>query len=149
MHRLLLPIIMLAFILSACSSGTTELPGAWLGEGKFNAAQGSMDVKAQLEILPDGTYRFLVIEPGILALAGVERGKWSQSGDLLNLTPDPEEQGDDNRSILFRSAPRNFQPKTLRVVGQIKSLELADGPMQVTFTHNPKATASLREAGEL
>jgi len=146
---ILIVVTLLSFLITACSSAPDTLHGAWLGEGKFTAARGSMDVRAQLEILPDGTYRFLVIEPGILALAGVENGKWQQDGNRVDLTPDVEEPGDESRSVLFQSAPRNFRPKTLEIKGNLRSLELADGPLQVTFKYNHKATGQLREAGEL
>ncbi len=135
-------------LLTSCSNAPDSLHGAWLGEGKFNAARGSMDVRAQVEFLPDGSYRFLVLEPGILALAGVENGKWTQNGDIVDLIPNVEEPGE-QRSVLFGSAPRNFQPKLLLVESGLRSLKLDDGPMQITFKHNPEATAKLREAGEL
>lgn len=135
------------------SSGSApgQLEGAWLGTGQFNADAGKMDMKAQLEILPGGEYRFLIIEPPILMMAGMEEGNWTRTGDDVNLTP-VEKPADDptkKKSILFGAAPRNFQPKTLKIEGNIKSLRLDDGPAQLVFHWNNEASERLRERGEL
>jgi hypothetical protein len=147
----MIPFLVALLLVAGCSNPDahpTTVHGAWIGTGEFRAGQGKLDVRAQLEVLPNGRYRFLVLEPGLLAAVGAEIGDWTRNGNTLDLAPD-EETHDPNRRGLLGSAPRNFRPKSLSVVGEVKSLELNDGPMTITFKPNPKATAKLREAGEL
>lgn len=137
--------------ITSSSSAPAQLEGAWLGTGQFTAAAGKMDMKAQLEILPSGEYRYLIIEPAVMMMAGMEEGNWTRNGDDVNLTP-VEKAADDptkKKSVLFGAAPRNFQPKTLTIEGNFKSLKLDDGPAQLTFHQNEEATARLRERGEM
>ncbi|MCC5877943.1 MAG: hypothetical protein JJU11_17130 [Candidatus Sumerlaeia bacterium] len=155
-----LPIIVflaLSLLGQGCSQGNEgpgTLHGAWLGEGVFSSPYGQMDVKAQLELLGDNSYRFLVLEPPVLMMAGVEKGDWIFDGDSLELNPQEEpgeEVGDQSASPLqvLRSAPKNFRPKTLSVSPSLKELRLLDDQMDLTFQRNAVATKTLKEKGEI
>jgi len=137
----------------------TTLEGAWLGEGQFNTRAGSMDVKAQLELLSDGTYRYLILEPGVLAMMGDERGRWSRQGQTLTLTPGsaaapPQTPtATPNDSVVERlrqSGAASPRPaKQLEIAGDLSDLRFDDGKLEITFTPNPAATAKLQAAGEV
>ncbi len=134
--------------------GSPQLEGAWKGEGTFSASAGSMDAKAQLEILSDGTYRFLILEPKLLMLAGKEKGKWSREGVLLTLSPvnGKAEEDDARKSVLEtlrESSPENLRVKQLTLADDLSSMNLSDGPMSLEFTPNAEATRKLEEAGEV
>lgn len=125
----------------------TSLDGAWLGEGTFHASAGEQGVKAQLELLSDGTYRFLIIEPRVLMLAGMEKGKWTVKGQQLDLAPEPA-QTSEGGGILSQ-APRDFRPKTLTIESDMSALLLDDSKMDLRFTPNEEATKKLREKGDV
>lgn len=131
----------------ACSKPgrTPALEGAWLGEGEFSASAGSVTVKAQLEILKDGTYRYLILEPRILALTGAESGTWSRDGQSLVLQPVNEkaeatETGTSVFGKLRESSPQDLRVKKMSIAGDLGSLTLSDGPMDIVFQPNPAAT---------
>ncbi len=136
--------ILSALFLSGCSERT--LLQAWLGEGEFTIRGRSLDVKAQLEILEDGTYRYLILEPGIIAMMGMETGTWQENGSDLDLSPN---QGSTEAGGILGSTPRDFNPKTLSIEGNYSRLILDDGAMQITFKPNPEATKKLRANGEV
>lgn len=146
-------VVALCLLLCGCGGGEKEPPslhGAWLGEGDFSSSHGKMAVKAQLEILADESYRFLILEPAILMAAGMEQGTWTLTDSSLDLHPAEETAEEEKEGFsLFGSAPRNFQPKTLTVAPGMKELSLRDGPMQLTFHRNRKATDVLRRNGEI
>jgi hypothetical protein len=150
----------LLLLLTGCDGGLgsslpTTLEGAWLGEGQYSTRAGSMDVKAQLELLSDGTYRFLILEPGVLAMMGGEQGQWSRQGQTLTLTPAPPKTPsatpDDSvfEQLRQSSAASPRPPKQLTVAGNLADLRLDEGKLAITFTPNPDATAKLRASGEV
>jgi hypothetical protein len=113
-----------------------------------------MDVKAQLEILSDGTYRFLILEPKVLMLAGMEKGKGSREGALLTLSPfnGKAEEDDARKSVLEmlrKSSPENLRVKQLTLADDLRSMSLSDGPLELELTPNAEATRKLEEAGEV
>lgn len=122
------------------------LEGAWLGEGEFSASAGSVTVKTQLEILKDGTYRYLILEPRILALTGAESGTWSRDGQSLLLQPVNEkaeatETGTSASGKLRESSPLDLtESQKISIAGDLGSLNLSDGPMDIVFQTNPAAT---------
>lgn len=158
------PFLCIVFILLGFSScgkrgGPPRLEGAWLGEGTFSVSAGSKDVKAQLEILPDGSYRFLFLEPGILMMSGMEQGVWTREGEVLTLTPGDgksdeetaEEEGvkDGVFETLRKSPPKNLRVKQLKIGDDLGSMTMSDGPLELEFTPNPEATRKLEQAGDL
>lgn len=130
-------------------TGKASPQGAWLGEGEFQASAGSTDVKAQLEILKDGTYRFLILEPRVLMLAGIEKGHWTESNGELRLAPDEALSSEGQLSVLAPQTPRNFRPKALAISPGYTSLRIEDGQWSATFLPNEEPTAKMREAGEI
>ena len=156
MKALALSLAVSLLCLASCgkSSGPPRLEGAWLGEGEFSVSAGSKGVKAQLEILSDGTYRFLILEPRILMMAGVEKGNWSRDGELLTLTPvNEKKEGDDSKKsvleTLRKSSPEKLRVKKLIIADDLSSLTLSDGPLALQFTPNEEATQRLEEAGDV
>jgi hypothetical protein len=156
MKALTLHIVFILICLSSCGdrNGPPRLEGAWLGEGIYSTTAGSKDVKAQLEILSDGTYRFLILEPSVLMLTGMEKGNWTRDGSLLTLSPvngKSEEKGD-GKSVfetLRKSSPENLRVKNLTLADDLSFLNLSDGPMELEFYPNAEATRKLEEAGEV
>ena len=143
---------------SAAAAAPTSVHGAWLGEGTFNAEAGTTEVTAQLELLSDGTYRFMILQPRVLALAGAEKGQWTTQGSTLHLKPDEEKPATPNpqtgekpsvMDVLRSSSPRELREKDLSVANDFSSLTLDDGKMQLRFRPNPTATAKLKAAGEI
>lgn len=155
------PLISLLFclaVLTACGSReekASSVHGAWLGEGVFTSPHGTMAMRAQLELLSDGSYRMLVLDPPVLMIFGMEKGSWSHQDGSLHLNPIEEEVPEnlDTESTspirLLQSAPRNFQPKTLTTNRGLSRLSLDDGPMKLEFQRNREATRVLREKGEI
>lgn len=143
-------IILAVTLTSGCggpgSRGQPSEEGAWLGEGTFHAAVGTEKVTAQLEILSDGTYRFLMLEPRVLMMMGVETGEWSRTDELLNLTPSGDQTGGGG---LFSQVPKDFRPKTLIIEPDNAAFLLKDEEMDMRFLPNPEATMQLRERGEV
>lgn len=140
------------------ATGPATLHGAWLGEGTFSARGRSVAVKAQLEILPDGRYRFLILEPAMLMLAGVEEGTWSRDEVTLALTPGTEAEPaepdaeDAEPSVARMLRPSNAQSvraKSLAIGDDLSELLLDDHPLTLRFTPNAPATQKLRDAGQL
>lgn len=127
--------------------GESGIEGAWLGEGTFHADAGTQDMKAQLEILSDGTYRFMVIEPRVLMLMGAEEGDWTRADRQLDLTPTNNDSG--GGGGLLARAPRNFQPKSLTIGEDNDALVLLDDKMEMRFEPNAEATKKLRQGGEV
>lgn len=123
--------------------------GAWLGEGAFTAPEGTQEIKAQLELLQDGTYRFMVIEPrALMMVVGLEKGKWKLEGESLDLAPFPDQTSEGTGKLgALNSAPKNFRPKTLSVDGD--AFVLKDAQMNLRFSPNLKATEKLREVGDI
>ena len=153
MKALTLFLILFVVCLTSCSE-PSQLEGAWLGEGTFSVSAGSKKVKAQLEILSDGTYRFLILEPRILMITGMEKGTWSREGALLTLSPVNEKmKRDDSKKSVFsnlrKSSPAKLRVKQLTLVDGLSSMTLSDGPLELKFTPNVKATRKLEEAGEV
>lgn len=161
-----------AFVLLGCDEGSgtsatgspaatpspTSVRGAWLGKGTFNASAGSTPVVAQLEVLKDGTYRFLIIEPRILALAGMETGTWTHANGTLELTPDEEKPATPNpetgekpslMDAMRAGSPRELREKTLHVAQGFSSMSIDDEKMKLRFEPNPDATAKLQAAGDI
>lgn len=141
---------------AACSkrSGPPQLEGAWLGQGEFSASAGSKTMKAQLEILSDGSYRFLILEPRVLMMAGVEKGDWVREGNRLTLTPVKEKEKEDksNKSVfetLRKTSPVELRVKQLTIADDLSALVLSDGPMELEFAPNEEATRKLIESGEV
>lgn len=136
---------------TATSSTATVSPdhGAWLGVGTFRATEGTQQIKAQLELLANGTYRFMVIEPRVLMLlVGLEKGKWQRTGKQLNLNPFPDQTSKDTgKPGILNKAPKNFRPKSLSIQGD--TFLLKDEQMDLQFEPNPKATEKLRKSGEI
>ncbi|MEX0653712.1 MAG: hypothetical protein WD534_06485 [Phycisphaeraceae bacterium] len=147
--------LLLAGLLIGCDRSPappTTLEGAWLGEGEFRVSRGSQEVTAQLELLSDGSYRFLVLEPSIMALTGTERGVWSREGQTLTLTPGIPERdpgGSVFQQLRDDSPDADRPPKTLVIAVDLADLQFDDGPMHLTFRPNPEATASLQAAGDV
>jgi hypothetical protein len=156
----------LAVTLAGCenfSSTPKTLEGAWMGEGAFHSRMGQMDVKAQLELLSDGTYRYLILEPGILTMTGPENGDWQREDQTLTLTPvverpDPPAESEDGGEESGKSALQGLQKgfaaserpqKTLTIADNLSKLEMRDGKIRLTFKPNPEATAKLISAGEV
>ncbi|MEX2673307.1 MAG: hypothetical protein WD294_14480 [Phycisphaeraceae bacterium] len=135
-------LITLALSLNACGEATSPPPtleGAWLGAGDFRASRGSADVEAQLELHPDGSYEFLILQPSIMTLAGTEKGQWSREGDHLTLTPGAvgpttPEQVDKEAPLSVLRTGQTAKPKTLTITE--RQLEFRDGPMSITFSAN-------------
>ncbi len=151
---LIIMICMTCVLPLGCSQGSSPTgkaspQGAWLGEGEFQASAGSTTVKAQLEILNDGTYRFLILEPRVLMLAGMEKGHWTESNGALRLAPDEALSSERQLSVLAPQAPRNFRPKTLTISPGYTSLRIEDGQWKATFLPNEEPTTKLREKGEI
>lgn len=135
-----------ATVATVTQSAASPNHGAWLGEGTFRAQQGTQQVKAQLELLAGGTYRFMVIEPRVLMMVvGLEKGNWQRTDELLNLNPFPD-QSNSNGGV-FNKAPKNFRPKSLTIDGD--TFLLQDDQMNLRFTPNPKATEKLAKRGEI
>ncbi len=156
--------IALAAMLTGCdgsvSSPPTRLEGAWLGAGIFRAGAGNADVTAQLELLSDGTYRMLILKPAILAMTGPETGAWSRDGQTLTLTPgaapatatEAEDEAHASAGVfqkLRSGSSAGGRTKTLTIAGNLSDLRLVDGPLELTFTPNPDATAKLQAAGDV
>ena len=152
-----MPLIMLfafAFLLAACDNTAVTpdtLEGAWLGQGTFRTAAGDAQVKAQLELLADGSYRLLILEPAILALTGPETGTWASDEHNLTLTPlatTPQNHTPSPDDPPFQQLRTGSQPtvKSLTIADNLAHLQLRDGPLRLTFKPNPAATAALREA---
>ncbi len=154
----------LALALAGCDRSSAKLPatleGAWIGDGTFRASVGEAEVQAQLELLSDGSYRFLVLKPAILALTGLERGTWSRNGPTLTLTPAPppppaaddsapKPEGSVFQQLRKGSAAASKPPKTLTIADDLRDLRFDDGKLALTFTPNPDATAKLRADGEV
>ena len=147
----------IASLLIVCcgkSGAPPALEGAWLGEGTFSAGAGELAVKAQLEILSDGSYRFLILEPGIMAMMGLESGKWIREGRSLTLQPKNEKSGGTEKdasviSKLRQSSPENLRVKKLVIAEGLSSLQLIDGPLNIEFKPNLEARRKLKEAGEI
>lgn len=147
--RLIILFFLLPIFLAGCSdSRPSQLQAAWLGEGQYSSSAGNADVKAQLEILDNGTYRFLILEPRVLMLAGMEEGTWAEAGGKVDLTP-VEKPAGEKRSGLFSTTPRNFRPKTLTVEGDYSKLVISDDEFEMDFLLNEKATDKLVENGEI
>ena len=146
-------LILLATCLAVLSCGKPPtLEGAWLGEGTYSVSIGSKPVKAQLEILKDGSYRYLILEPGILALTGVEKGSWKREGTTLVLKPGepaPPEEDSSVLGALRRGSPKELRIKKLQISEDLKSLQQLDGALELEFRKNQKATAKLQKAGEI
>ena len=107
-----------------------------------------------MEILSDGTYRYLILEPRVLMLAGMEKGNWNREGELLTLSPAKEKAEDDGakKSVfetLRKSSPENLREKQLSLADDLSTMSLSDGPMQLEFTPNAEATRKLEEAGDV
>lgn len=128
------------------ASAAPQLEAAWLGTGQFAASMGDAAVKAQLEILTGGDYRFLILEPKALMLAGIEEGTWTREEQTLHLQPLTDEK---EKSGILRGAPRDFRPKTLAIAEDLSELVLQDDKMNMTFKLNEKASAKLRAEGEI
>ncbi len=155
-----LVLVLWLLVLVGCDGGSraalpTTLEGAWRGAGQFTARGGSLDVTAQLELLSDGSYRLLILEPGVLAMAGAEGGTWSRQGPTLTLTPDPP-QGptatpDDSvfEQLRQSSAASPRPPKRLTIASDLADLRMDDGKLALTFTPDPDATAKLQAAGDV
>ncbi len=152
---LCLPVVL--FLLVSCDrqSARDTVIGAWLGEGTFSTRAGAADIQAQLEILSDGSYRFLIIKPTVLAMTGMETGSWTLDADQLILQPTAEQadpEADEKGSVLQqirRASPAKLRIKSLQVTADFSVLELSDGPMQVTFLPNDEVTKKLIESGEV
>lgn len=172
--------LLVAVGLCGCGGGATakapeSLEGAWLGKGLFHAGAGDAEVTAQLELLSDGSYRYLILKPSILALTGLEEGAWQREGQTLTLSPGVEPKGADNSeasgeaeteeielgpdgkpklSSVF-GALRNTNgqnarpPRTLTVAEDRSQLTFDDGKLEITYTYNVKAAASLRKRGDV
>lgn len=157
-----------AFLFSVIScdkpGGPPTLERAWLGEGTFSVSAGSKPMKAQLEILTDGTYRFMILEPRILMLTGIESGTWTRDGQLLTLQPVNEkaktptkggastDSSKDSSSVLKtlrQSSPKNLRVKKLNIAADLSSLSLSDGPLDIEFKPNPEVTQKLKQSGEI
>lgn len=144
-------ILLTVLLLTGCSDpGRIVGPqgeGAWLGEGTFQAGPGSLEVKGQLELLSDGTYRFLVLEPPLLMALGVESGTWTRTDHQLDLTPTKDQTGSGIAAIA--EVPKTFRPKSLTIEKGNAAMNLHDGPMNLRFVPNAEATKKLREQGEV
>lgn len=151
--RSLLGIILFAFTITLAGCGSpdgnqrTGVDGAWLGKGTFASSHGSIEVKAQLELLSDGRYRFLILKPRILSLAGVELGTWQQTGQQIKLRPTANQTG--SGAGVLANMPKTFRTKILTTTPEYSSLDLDDGPMSIHFEPNPKATEKLRASGDI
>ncbi|MEX0887197.1 MAG: hypothetical protein WD009_12250 [Phycisphaeraceae bacterium] len=145
----------------AWSSAPTTLEGAWLGEGTFHTRAGDADVTIQLELLSDGSYRYLILEPALLAMTGMETGTWARDADRLILTPtpapaiDPADADADAEAggvfeALRRGSPQADRPdRTLTIADDLADLRFSSGRFNITFTPNREATAALRDAGDV
>ncbi|MEX0794569.1 MAG: hypothetical protein WD045_15645 [Pirellulaceae bacterium] len=171
---------LLGIVLCGCGVGTAPtapatLEGAWLGKGLFHAGAGDAEVTAQLELLSDGSYRYLILKPSILALTGMEEGAWQREGQTLTLAPGAKpnesadadaageaeteeiELGPDGKpklsSVFGALRKTNVQnatpPRTLTVADDLSHLTFDDGKLELTFTYNMKATASLKKRGDV
>lgn len=152
----ILSMCVLSGVLLGCSLESNPLPttleGAWLGEGEFTASRGSMDMKAQLELLSDGSYRFVILEPGIMMLTGAETGVWSRESDELVLRPGTFERDADGsvfQNLRDSDTEKAKAPKHLAVAHDLSELQFKDGPVTLTFRPNAEATAALRTAGDV
>lgn len=166
-------VLLLGIGLCGCGGGSAvpaTLEGAWLGKGLFHADAGDAEVTAQLELLSDGTYRYLILKPAILALTGLEEGTWHREGQSLTLIPGSaavEEPGDSAEeeietnadgkpklsSVFQKLRQTNSQepqpPRTLTIAEDLSHLTFDDGKLELTYTYNVKATANLRERGDV
>ena len=142
---------------SGCERGPKNLEGAWLGEGKFFDLPRVV-CRVQLELLGDGTYRFLVLQPGVLALAGPETGNWRQDGDRLHLEPFPPEAPDQSAPMVVNTEEKNplkimgsarkpGKPRELKIEKNLSALTLSDSMMDVSFKPNPEVSKKLAEEG--
>lgn len=151
-------VLLVAMLIGGCGdepgskAAPENLVGHWAGEGKFSARAGSMDVKAQLELNADQTYRMLILEPGILALTGPETGEWSRSGSAVTLTPTrppksdhadttvgPIQPGDSVLGKLRESSdPEDMPVKQLTLADDRTTLKLNDGKLSITFGYTQK-----------
>ncbi len=153
-------------LLTACDDGAsprgsavaapTSVEAAWIGEGTFRAQHGTAEVKAQLEVLSDGSYRMLFLEPKMLMLGGAEKGTWQKTGNKLVLTPTEEKptppaEGEKPSVMdaLRGGSPRELRVKELTVESDFSALSLSDGKMNIRFTPNAEATAKLKASGQL
>lgn len=141
-------LLLLPLFLGGCGASNPESEeGAWLGEGKFSAHGRALDVKAQMELLSDGTYRFFVMEPPILMMGGMETGEWVREGQRLDLVP-TEDQVSEGGGVLG-SVPKTFRSKTMTIEEDNAAIVFKDGPMSMRFTPNPGVTKKLRESSEV
>lgn len=116
----------------------------YLGEGEFRVRQGAMAVTAQLELLPGDRYRFLILEPGVLAMIGPEEGQVERTAQGIVLQPvpatlDPEasHSKDGNSALQSLRKVRKGSPgrvKTLTTQDNGASYQLSDGGMRLRFT---------------
>ncbi len=151
----------LVVMLTGCGESSvrpTTLEGAWLGDGAFHTSAGDAEAQAQLELLSDGSYRFLILKPNILALTGAERGTWSRTGQTLILTPAAPPPaaatgGTPNVSgsvfeQLRRGGPAK-PPRSLVIADDLRDLRFNDGKLDLILTPNLDATAKLRATGDV
>lgn len=128
---------------SAPSQAMSTNPSAiqYFGQGEFRARQGSIAVRARLELLPGDRYRFLILEPAMLAMTGVEEGVVERTAQGVILRPEttppnPEANTQGGGSV-FQSL-REGSPgrvKTLTTQDNGASYQLADEGMHLRFTH--------------
>jgi len=146
-------VLMFALMPAGCDdaaetdAGPATLEGEWAGEGEFRTRGRGLAVQAQLELNADGSYRYLILKPGILAMASGEEGTWARAGDTLTLTPAAADAGGDGdadgRTAPLREGETVFDrleatsptrpPKTLAVTADGRTLELRDGKMSLDF----------------
>lgn len=137
---------------SSASAPPTTIEGAWLGDGEFRASRGTMAVKAQLELLSDGSYRYLILEPAILMLTGVETGTWTRDAQTLTLTPgvfERDESGSVFQHLRDSSPDASRPPRDLTIATNLADLRFRDSQLDLTFRYNHDATAELRASGEV
>lgn len=118
--------------LVGCSSkgtGVASFPtsdGAYSGQGTFSAGQGSMKITATLTLNADKTYELKLNE---LSSLGREVGSWSQAGQQITLTPEPERET--NQTLKAMSS--NKQPHTVTINSENTEITWSDGPMSIKF----------------
>lgn len=144
--------VMLSLVLGGCAAAPTTVEGAWLGKGEFHTTYGSKDVVAQLELLSNGTYRFMILKPSLLALTGAEQGTWAAKAQSLVLTRDLVREEAAASSGVFsqlRKGSGATPPKKMTVSTDLLELKFNDGKMDLIFERNSEATEKLRASGEV